>query len=234
MDIPTIITAATAIISVFIATFALIQGHKQYKDSVQPQLSMKLLQYNNMLYLQVKNTGGLAAKEIEINILEINNNGNANDLLPGALFKQPFELYPEEVVQDRIAYFGASIVDDAFPQIKLNAKYCVGKRKKPQEYKRTVTFVSAYAEKISADVNMNLGGLESSARSIARAAVRTANYLDGNKVAAFDELNIMSDKCLANDLHNALGQATEPIMSREETIDAALSAEKAGETNVHS
>lgn len=195
---------------------------------------MKLLQYNNMLYLQIKNTGGLAAKEIEINISEINNNGNATDLLLGALFKQPFELYPEEVVQDRVACFGASIVDDAFPQIKLNAKYCVGKRKKPQEYKRTVTFVSAYAEKISADVNMNMSSLESSARSIARATVRTANYLDGNKVGVFDELNIIADKCLVNDLHSTLGQETEPVMSREETIDAALNAEKAGETNANS
>lgn len=113
----------------------------------------------------------------------------------------------------------------------MNVKYYVGKRKKPHKYKRTITFISAYSDKISADVNMNMGSLESSARSIARATVRTANYLDGNKVAIFDELNIISDKCLANDLHNALGQATEPIMSREDTIKAALSTKKAGETN---
>lgn len=226
MDLPTIITAVTAIVSVIISTITLIQTHRQYKDSIQPQLSMKLLEYNDFLYLQIKNTGGLAAKNIRVNVLKVENNGASNQLHLGKLFAQSFELYPEEIVQDRVASFGASIVDDAFPQIVLKAEYSVGKRKKTIKLQRTITFVSAYAEKISADVHMNMSSMESSARSIARAAVRTANYLDGNQVAAFDDLNILAGKSLVNDLHNILGQSEEPVKSREETIRAAIGSER--------
>ena len=226
MDLPTIITAVTAILSVIIATFTLVQTHKQYKDSIQPQLSMKLLEYNGFLYLQIKNTGGLAAKNIRVNVLKVEDNGASNQLHLGKLFAQSFELYPEEIVQDRVASFGASIVDDAFPQIVLEAEYSVGKRKKTIKLQRTITFVSAYAEMISADVHMNMSALESSARSIARATIRTANYLDGNQVYHSDELNILSGKSLANDLHNTLGQAEESVKSREETIRAATGSER--------
>ncbi|MBR4628698.1 MAG: hypothetical protein IKO47_13590 [Ruminococcus sp.] len=226
MDLPTIITAVTAIVSVIIATIALIQTHRQYKDGIQPQLSMKLLEYDGFLYLQIKNTGGLAAKNIRVNVLKVENNGASNQLNLGRLFKQSFELYPEEIVQDRVALFGASIADDAFPQIVLKAEYSVGKRKKTIKLQRTITFVSAYAEKIAADVNMNMSNIESSARSIARAVVRTANYLDGNQVYYSDELNILSGKSLANDLHNTLRQSEEPVKSREETIRAAIGSER--------
>ena len=60
-----------AVISVFIAAITAVaafmanhQNKKQYKESVQPQLSMSLVEFNSFLYLRVKNTGKLAARNI--------------------------------------------------------------------------------------------------------------------------------------------------------------------------
>jgi len=216
---PNNVAIITAIASVVIAIITLVQTRRQYKDSIQPQLSMKLVEYAHILYLQIKNTGKLAAKAITIKFITIDNNGYSNGFETGDLFKNPFELYPEETVQDRIALFGASLANNAFPTITIEISYCVGNQKKKHTYRRTVAFISAYIDKISADVNIDLRNIESSLKGIARADIRTANYLDGCQVAPFDELNILANKSLANDLQETLGKQTSPLKTREETID---------------
>ena len=133
-----------------------------------------------------------------------------------------FELYPDEVVQTEVCSTYDTILTKAFPQLKLNVSYQADGVKKKVVYQRTVTFAPAYDNKIVADVNLDLRNLESSISSISRAAVRTANYLDGCQVAPFDELNILAGKSLENDLCNALGKEEVPIKSREKTIDECV------------
>ena len=229
--ITAVATAFIAIISLIISIATFVWTRREYNNNNPPQLSMKLLEYNNILYLQIKNTGKIAAKAIKINLLSIENNGTANELMTGDLFKNQFELYPEETVQDMIALFGASLTNTAFPTVILEVSYCVGTKKKRISYRRTVTYISAYTEKISADFNVDLGNIESYLKGIARADIRTANYLDGCQVAPFDELNILAGKSFANDLHEVLGQKTSTIQTREETISKALSQRKAGNSN---
>lgn len=66
--------------------------------------------------------------------------------------------------------------------------------------------------------------MESSLKATERAAVRTANYLDGNQVAVFDELNIIASKSLHNDICSAIeSNKKEKIKDRNETMEACLS-----------
>lgn len=104
--------------------------------------------------------------------------------------------------------------------------YRVDGAKKSTAYKRTVTYLSAYTEKISADINLDTRQMEDSLKSIARASVRTANYLDGRQVAPFDELNILAGCSLKTDLLGVLHKEPETVLSRAETIEEALGINK--------
>lgn len=218
-------------VSVFIAAVSTVvsiianrRSQKHYKESTKPQLSMKLVDFEGSLYLQVKNTGKTAARKINIVPIEIKNNGD-NDSTPNTdgLFSMQFELYPEETVQSEVGYCFQTISTSAFPQLSLSVEYFIDGVKKQVKYNRTVTFAPAYDTKIIADVNIDNSNIEQSLKSISRASVRTANYLDGCQVAEFDQLDIIAGQTLCNDLKNALGKEEEQVLTRTETLDQQLS-----------
>ena len=222
-----------AVISVFIAAITAVaafmanhQNKKQYKESVQPQLSMSLVEFNSFLYLRVKNTGKSAARNIEIRINGIRNNGSSDKLFLDDLFNGEFELYPEETVQGEVAICGRNIAETVFPQVEISVSYRADGSKKKTTYNRTVTYLSAYTEKIAADVNVDMRQAEDSLKSIARSTIRTANYLDGRQVAPFDELNILAGRSLRTDLLDVLHKEPETVLTRSETISEALSGDK--------
>jgi hypothetical protein len=187
-------------------------------DSIQPQLSMTLAEYSGMLYLQIKNSGKLAAKDIRISDVSIENNGTHNELNLGALFQNAFELYPEETVQDEIAIFDTSLCEIAFPRVSLSVEYKVGKQLKKQKYSRTVTFVKAYSCRISADINIDTSKRDDALKAISRASLRVANYLDGHQLAPFDEVDLLAGKSLQNDLVEAAEFRKIPVQQRTETL----------------
>lgn len=213
-----------AVISTVVSIFANYRSQKHYKESIKPQLSMKLENFNGILYLQIKNTGKMVARKINITPIEIRNNGeNENFSSLKGLFSMQFELYPEEIVQTEVQAYYQTIVKSVFPQLKLYIEYSIDGVKKKVKYYRTVTFVPAYDSKIVADINLDNSNIEKSLKSISRAAVRTANYLDGCQIAEFDELNIIAGKTLRNDLKNVVGQKEEIVLTRKETIKNQLS-----------
>lgn len=215
------ISTLIAALSTIVAFCANLQTRKQYKESIQPQLSMSLVEYNSWLYLKIKNTGKLPAKKIKIEPKSIRNNGGFDEFIEKGLLQSEFELYPEETVQGKVTLQGGNIAQGVFPQITIKVTYNSDLCKEPLSYLRTVTYQSAYDERIIADVNMDIRSIESSLGSIARANVRTANYLDGRQVAAFDELNILARESLKNDLLAVTGKPAEPSLTREETIKEA-------------
>lgn len=72
--------ALISVISAIIALSANSQNRRQYIDSIQPQLSMSLIESDSELFLRVKNTGKTAAKSISVTVHRITNNGT-NDKL---------------------------------------------------------------------------------------------------------------------------------------------------------
>ena len=164
-----------------------------------------------------KNTGKTAATNITIKPITIKNNGD-RELETGKLFETSFELYPEEAVQDTVAYLGSNIMYSAFPQLSVKVTYNTSVSKRETSYLRTITYLPAYTGKISADVKLDTSNIESSLKCISRATLRTANYLDGHQIAPFDEINLLAGKSLENDLKNTFGQAKPPVVSREDSI----------------
>lgn len=203
------ISALVAAASAVAAIIANFQNKKQYLESIQPQLSMSLVEFNSWLYLRIKNTGSSAAKNVLISLKTIKDNGGLDELIPDYLFSNSFQLYPEEVVQGKVAMRGGDIKHKMFPTVEMDVSYQSNVDGRKYQYARTVTFLSAYDEKISADVNFDKSGLEATLDSISRASVRIANYLDGKQVAPFDKLNIISRKSLKEDLLDVYGKSVE-------------------------
>jgi hypothetical protein len=197
-SISTLISA----IAVVIALFYNARTQKQYRKSLEPQLSMRLDKYDSKLYLLVQNTGRTAAENISIAVESIENNG-ANDLMLDALFSQEYELYPNETIQAMVAISGENVATGTlYPKITINISYHIYGTKIKVQYARTITFSKVYDSKVLADVNMDLKDVESSLKATARATARTANYLDENRVSTFDELNIISDSSLEKDSYS--------------------------------
>lgn len=122
-----------------IATF--ISGRQnQYKDSIQPQLSMSLVKSNSSLYLRIKNVGQTAAKNIGISITGIKNNGSSNNLQLDDCFTDEFDLYPEEAVQCEVSN---NIAQSEFLQVDCQVSFLANGAKKTTTYHRTVTYAAA-------------------------------------------------------------------------------------------
>ena len=209
------------------------QIHKEHIESLAPCLSMKLISIGHMLNLVIENTGASEAKDISISVLDISNNGESSELMLDGLFSTAFELFPKESVQGKVAFSGADIMHDIFPQIKIHVSYKmrpdIGEAK---NYDRTVTYNPGYDKKIIADVNYDNRTMESDIDKIARANVRMANYLDGRQVYKSDELNILAGTSLRNDIVEAIRTKEKvPVLSRTQTILKRVLRTKRGQKN---
>lgn len=211
---------------VALGALALWQNHlinKQNLDHMQPALSMRLNSVGHFLYLRVENIGMSAADNISISFLKLQNNGYVNDWILDGLFNNSFELYPKESVQGRVAVYGLDIRCEIFPIITIKVSYLRKDCGKRVTFERTVIYDGS--NEVTSD-NQNiayLSAVKSDIDKIARANVRIANYLDGCKVAKFDELNIISNRSLKDDLSDAIKDG---ILLKEEVI-----AEKRNDSN---
>lgn len=209
-----------------LSILALWQGHQnriQQIERDEPMLSMKLVPISGMLYLVVENTSSTEARNINITVQSISNNGRENKLMLDGLFHTEFELFPKESVHGRIAFSGADMASEIFPQVQIHVSYLRPDINRLKEYDRTVTYNCGYDAAVTADINYDNSRLESDIDKIARASVRIANYLDGCQVAKFDELNILAGKSLRNDLAEAVSTGKKaPVLSRIETIRNSL------------
>lgn len=202
------------------------QVRQERIESMEPCLSMKILDVGGVLYLYVENNGEVEAKDIRLNLISLINNGE-KELCPDDLFNTVFALYPREAVRGRIALSGANVLTQIFPQVVVGVSYTRGDINRPRSYERTVTFLSENTSRsdnngISHNIENEIHRLSSDLDKIARANVRVANYLDGYQVLKFDELNITPGKSLRNDLVGAIKTQEEvPVVSREDVINRA-------------
>lgn len=115
------------------------QIHNQHIESLEPILSMKLISQAHFLYLVIENTGNCEAKEINIEIEDLRNNGN-DGLFTERIFEQIFELYPHEKIQRELAINGSTLNELVFPQISVKVSYLRPDINRRKKYKRTVTW----------------------------------------------------------------------------------------------
>lgn len=226
ITIQTVVSIVAAFISFVAVMVSLFYNHKtnkQYLKSLDPMLSFKLLEFKSELYLRVTNTGKSAAKDISIDIKKIENNGDRNELRLDALFDNEFELYPEESTQGRIAFLDDNICSNLFPQIFIDINYKKSITGRLVHMERTVIFSPCYDNKIYGDFNVDLREINKKMDIMAKANLRTANYLDGYQVAPLDELNILAHRSLHDDLQSLKeGKNISTIMERSQAIKNRL------------
>lgn len=220
-DILSIISMIIAGLSLLITIiFNLINQHQIIKDN-EPQLSFSLKELNGMLYLLVYNVGKTKAINIKLNIKKINNN-NGRELLLDDLFKNTFELYPDEQVQGIIAIYGENISNHVFPNIDVDISYKKDHIFRKVHYSRKIYFSAAIDKKIVVNMDSNLKNIENNINKLHKATLRLANYFDGCEVAPFDELNLVPGRHFQEELVDALDGKKTAKQSREKFIKQQL------------
>lgn len=221
------VSAIIALISAGASIYFNTRNQKQYNRSLEPALSFKLVEYESILYLQIINTGKSAAHDIEIHINRLENNGNREELMLDTIFNEKFELYEGETTQGSIALWGENIMEHTFPKLFIDVKYKKHITQKYESFSRKVFFCPSYGEKVYANVNLDLRDISQSISSIARANLRTANYLDGCQIAPYDELNILAHKSLHDDMLDIQkGNMQSNVTTRENSIKNCILKQK--------
>lgn len=210
----------TVIISVL--SFLVVIGNqfRMIKDR-EPQLSFSLRRFNGSLFLRVKNTGLTKAKNIKIFINGIHNNGD-NKIIDDDIFHIPFELSSQEEVQGMVGFLSESISNHVFPYIDIVVYYDKQHFIKRVKYSRQVFYYASIEEKISVDTGLDLKDIDKCINNIHKSTLRLANYFDGNEVAPFDDLNIVSNNHFQKDLLNTKNDNESIIKSRTEVIEGRI------------
>lgn len=186
------------IISGITLIFTVINQINIIKDK-EPQLSFSLKSFNGILYLMVTNNGGTPAKNIRIKVEEIYNNGNCG-IQEDQIFEIPFELASHESVQGMIGFNGENISNHVFPYVDIKVQYQKPHFIKNVKYERKVFYIASYERKINVDAKLDLNNIERDINNIHKSTLRLANYFDGNEIAPFDDLNIVSNNHFQKDL----------------------------------
>lgn len=187
----------------------------------EPQLSFSLKNYDNILYLMVINNGLTKARNVRVKIEKIYNNGN-HGIQEDAIFEVPFELASTEKVQGMIGILGENISTHVFPYIDITVSYEKEHFRKKIRYERQVFYTAVTENNITVNTGLNLQKLEKHAENIHKSTLRLANYFDGNEIAPFDELNIISNNHFQKDLLNAKNEISSEIKCRKEIIDEMI------------
>ncbi|MBQ9833845.1 MAG: hypothetical protein IJO33_01480 [Bacilli bacterium] len=200
-----------ALVSTIIALAALIvtiasnnKNNKRYIDSLKPLLSFEFYQINGMLILAIKNTGMSEAKNINLKIKKLKNNGDNNKLMLDDLFKSEFMLYPTEEVQGIIGIYGERIDKEVFPMLDIEISYIEGNDNKNINYSRTI-----FLKKNIYGRN-HLSRIEDSIESISYSNNRLANYIEGRTLFAFDRINVFPHNSLYKDMKDAINNVDRP------------------------
>lgn len=186
------------IISGITLIFTVINQINIIKDK-EPQLSFSLKSFNGILYLMVTNNGGTPAKNIRIKVEKIYNNGNCG-IQEDQIFEILFELASHESVQGMIGFNGENISNHVFPYVDIKVQYQKPHFIKNVKYERKVFYIASYERKINVDAKLDLNNIERDINNIHKSTLRLANYFDGNEIAPFDDLNIVSNNHFQKDL----------------------------------
>lgn len=206
----------SVVISAITLIILLINQYKLMKDN-EPQLSFSLRSINNVLYLNVKNNGKTKAKSVRIIINKMYNNGE-NGIQEDQIFQIPFELASQEEIQGMVGYIGETISNHVFPYIDIKVIYDKPHFIKRVKYERQVFYYASTEKRVFVDTGWDLNSINEDLNNIHKSTLRLANYFDGNEVAPFDELSIVSENHFQKDLKNTIDGNISKINNREEVI----------------
>ena len=198
-------SALIALGSFFISILALLVtiinstiSHRQYINSLSPALSFTLTEHDGLLCLSVNNTGKSAAKNINLTINNLKNNGERNELILDSLFTKEFMLFPSETVQGVIGIWGGNLSVTPFPSIHIELLYKKENTDKFESYSREISFSKSLKSEIS------ISKIEGALTSIAYSNNRLTNYVEGRTLFVHDTMNVMPHSSLYQDLRDSI------------------------------
>lgn len=183
----------------------------------EPQLSFSLRSFNNCLFLRVKNTGLTKAKKIRVFINNMHNNGD-NAIFEDTIFEIPFELSSQEEIQGIVGFMNGSISNHVFPYIDITVYYDKPHFIRRVKYERQVFYFAGAEENYFVDTGLDLKCIDHNIDNIHKSTLRLANYFDGNEIASFDDLNIVSNNHFQKDLKNTKDDKDSSVRTRKEVI----------------
>ena len=210
----------SVVISAITLIILLINQYKLMKDN-EPQLSFSLRSINNVLYLNVKNNGKTKAKSVRIIINKMYNNSE-NGIQEDQIFQIPFELASQEEILGIVGYIGETISNHVFPYIDIEVIYDKPHFIKRVKYERQVFYYASTEKRVFVDTGWDLNSINEDLNNKHKSTLRLANYFDGNEVAPFDELSIVSENHFQKDLKNTIDGNISKINNREEVIKNSI------------
>lgn len=215
-DNTAIVISAFALCATII--FEIITKVQIIKDN-EPQLCFDLMNYNGLLFLDIKNSGRTKANNIRITIKNIYNNGNNKELENEFIFLNPFELNSDEHTQGFVALNGENLITHTFPYVDIEVSYEKHSFRKKVKYNRKVFYNPHNENKNLSDIERNIQGLNTEIDKLRNPVLRLANYFDGHQIAPFDKVNLLANRSLQNDLYDAVVKKKRiDNISREDTI----------------
>lgn len=197
-----------AFIAVLVSACALLSSiyfnHKtnvQYLNGLSPLLSCELSENAGILYLTISNTGQSKATKIKVSLERISNNGERNEFVTDAIFKEELELYPNEKITGQIAFSGENLVTRIAPVIQMSLIYREGNTQEIVKYDRKVCFTKNIEN--NEDISEKIGDISKKLNEISHSNNRMANYFEGRCLFKFDELNVFPHSSLYKDMKDA-------------------------------
>lgn len=199
------ITQLIAFAALIVAFCSNHYTQKKYLESRKPYLSMHLDDRNGLSVLTVKNTGGMPAKDIFIDIKTIGTDGIINKKFLEIMFQGNFDLYPSEAITGMVAStfaYGEKIKDKA--SIHVVVSYKIDGYRKKVIYARDIPFSKNFEAEAQNKHLRYSEIISDKVRDLSNIHYRIANYLDGLREFTEEDENDPRYRMLRKDLHIAL------------------------------
>lgn len=175
-----------------------------YNNSIQPVLRCSFFKNKNKLFLSIKNVGKTEARNIVIDCLSLDPLMNEIGYKKNNIFKNYFNLLPEEEVIGEIGYFLENVnvnLDTVYLSLSFELFYKNNKFLFNKVYLKKELLLNNYIfPELSVKTDLDTYKIQDYLRGIGNANTRLANYFDGNVLFQYDEKNIMPNTTFQRDL----------------------------------
>ncbi len=208
-----------SVIALGATIFFEVNSKRQATKDKEPQLCFDLMDYNGLLFLDVKNSGKTKANNIRIKIKNIYNNGNNKEIKEDFIFSNPFELNSDEHTQGFVAVNGEDIETCTFPYIDIEVIYDKTSFRKKVKYDRQVFYNPHNETNSLSDIERNIQCLNIEIDKLRNPILRLANYFDAHQLVPKDNADLILNRSLQNDLYDVIVKKKRiDNISREDTL----------------
>ena len=191
------------IVGVFTFVFN-IKTLKNYNNSIQPVLRCSFFKNKEKLFLSIKNVGKTEASKVVISDLILSPLMDEIEYKENNIFKNSFNLLPEEEVIGEIGYFIENInvnLSTVSPFLSFKIKYNNQNFFSKEVVLNKELLLNNYIfPELSVKTDLDTYKIQDYLRGIGNANTRLANYFDGNILFQYDSINTMPKTTFQKDI----------------------------------